>query len=182
MPEICLISSRQDVFLSDKNSLRNFHLSKKNLALRGQWSKLRNSFFFMADPKKLQGRPKLKDGKRVKKLDVRFTQEEYDLITAMETEFGISKTELLRMRVLNDAGRLIVNGAELIRGLNSVGAELGRSGNNINQLAKHANTQRLTGQVTPQVTARFNHLMEEYIVVQRSLETSLRKIIRLMGK
>ncbi|MCC8407721.1 MobC family plasmid mobilization relaxosome protein [Mucilaginibacter sp. UR6-1] len=136
----------------------------------------------MADQKRLQGRPKLGNGKRVKKLDVRFTQEEYDLIIAMEKEFGISKTEILRMRVLNDAGRIIVNGAELLKVLDKAGAELGRSGNNINQLAKHANTLKLQGSVPPQVIGNFNRLMEEYIAIQRLLETSLRKIIRLMGK
>jgi hypothetical protein len=167
-----LISSRQDVFLSDK----------KNLAPPGDLSKLRNSFFFMADLKKLQGRPKLKIGKRVRKLDVRFTEEEYKLILAMETEFGISKTELLRMRVLNDAQKIVVNGSELLKGLDHAGAELGRSGNNINQLAKRANTLKLTGTVPPQVIVHFNLLMEEYIRNQRALEISLRKIIRLMGK
>lgn len=136
----------------------------------------------MADQKKLLGRPKLKNGKRVKKLDVRFTQEEYDLIAAMENEFGISKTELLRMRVLNDAGRIIINGAELLKLLDKEGAELGRSRNNINQLARHANTLKLKGAVSQQVVISFNQLMEEYISIQRSLETSLRKIIRLMGK
>ena len=136
----------------------------------------------MADQKKLPGRPKLKNGKRVKKLDVRFTQEEYDLILTMENEFGISRTELLRMRVLNDANKIVVNGAELIKQLDKAGAELGRSGNNINQLAKHANTLKLKGDVHPQIVGSFNRLMEEYITIQRSLETSLRKIIRLMGK
>lgn len=100
----------------------------------------------------------------------------------METEFGISKTELLRMRVLNDAHKIVINGAELLKVLDKAGAELGRSGNNINQLAKHANTLKLTGTVTPQVIAHFNQLMEDYIQIQRALEVSLRKIIRLMGK
>ena len=136
----------------------------------------------MADLKKLTGRPELKTGKRVKKLDVRFTQEEYDQILAMEKEFGISRTELLRMRVLNDADKIIVNGAAMLKALDTVGAELGRAGNNINQLAKHANTERLAGSVPPKVTAAYINLMEDYIAMQRSLESALRMIIRLMGK
>lgn len=155
---------------------------KKNLALRGPWSKLRNSFFFMAEFKKLNGRPKLKDGKRVKKLDVRFTKEEYDVILVLEKELGISKTELVRMRVLNDAGRIMLNSRDLIGSLDRIGAEMGRIGNNINQLAKHANTMRLSGSVPPQVAAQFNILLNDYISMQRLLETSLRKIIRMMGK
>ena len=48
----------QDVFLSDKNSLRNFHHPKKNLALRGQVKNFATRFF-MGDLEKLAGRPKL---------------------------------------------------------------------------------------------------------------------------
>ncbi|RFZ91375.1 plasmid mobilization relaxosome protein MobC [Mucilaginibacter conchicola] len=136
----------------------------------------------MAELKKHFGRPKLQDGKRVKKLDVRFTQEEYDRIVSMEKAFGISKTELLRMRVLNDADKIIVNAAELLKLLDRTGAELGRAGNNINQLAKHANTEKLAGKNDLRVTAAFNNLMAEYISIQQALEKSFRKIIRLMGK
>ncbi|MFC0513137.1 plasmid mobilization relaxosome protein MobC [Mucilaginibacter angelicae] len=136
----------------------------------------------MAEFKKLNGRPKLKDGRRVKKLDIRFTQEEYDIILAIEKELGISKTELLRMRALNDSGKILLNSGELIRSIDRIGAEMGRAGNNINQLAKHANTMKLAGSLQPHVAVQFNTLLNDYISIQRLLETSLRKIIQLMGK
>jgi hypothetical protein len=136
----------------------------------------------MVVSKKLSGRPEMKEGKRIRKIDARFTQEEYDRVLAMEKEFGISKTELVRVRLLYDADKIVVNSAELMQELDRIGAELGRSGNNINQLAKHANTLRLTGSLHPQVIADFNGLMEGYIANQRLLETSLRHLIRLMGK
>jgi hypothetical protein len=138
--------------------------------------------FLMADFKKLKGRPKLKEGKRIKKIDVRFTEDEYLIITALEKEFGISKTELLRLRVLNHADKVIVNSKELILLIDRIGAEMGRSGNNINQLARHANTLNLKGDLSPAVASHFNQLLEDYIQMQRSLETALRKVIRLMGK
>ena len=168
--------------MSDKNSLRNFHHPKKNLAPPGDGSKLRNSFFLMAVSKKLSGRPEMKEGKRVRKIDARFTQDEYDMVLAMEREFGIRKTDLVRMRLLQDAHKIVVNGAELILELDRIGAELGRSGNNINQLARHANSLKLSGSLSPQVVTNFNRLLEGYIANQRLLEISLRKIIRLMGK
>jgi hypothetical protein len=138
--------------------------------------------FLMADFKKLHGRPKLKEGKRTKKIDTRFTEDEYLKIIALEKEFGISKTELLRMRLLSDADKVIVNAKELISQLDGIGAEMGRSGNNINQLARHANTLKLKGDLPPAVAVHFNSLLEDYIRIQRSLEAALRKIIRLMGK
>jgi putative heme degradation protein len=138
--------------------------------------------FLMVDFKKLQGRPRLKEGKRIKKIDTRFTEEEYKQVLALEQQFGISKTELVRMRLLTDANKIIVNAKELIRLLDEIGSEMGRSGNNINQLAKHANTLKLAGTLPVSVADRFNLLLDQHIQVQQSLESALRKIIRLMGK
>ncbi|MBD1385876.1 plasmid mobilization relaxosome protein MobC [Mucilaginibacter rigui] len=128
------------------------------------------------------GRPKMKDGTRVKKIDVRFTQEEYDIITGLEKELGISKTELIRLRVLNDAVKIVINASQLICVLDRIGADIGRAGNNINQLAKHANTLKLKGALSPQVAVQFNNLLEDYIAIQVSLESAIRKIIQQMGK
>jgi hypothetical protein len=159
----------------------NFQPTKKNLALRGEWSNIATRFF-MGDLKKLNGRPKLKEGRRSKKIDARFTEVEYMLIVDLEKELGVSKTELVRMRMLNNAGNTIINSRELLKHLDNIGAEMGRSGNNINQLAKHANTLRLLGAVPPSVIFKFNELLEDYIRIYKALEVSLRKIIRAMGK
>jgi uncharacterized coiled-coil DUF342 family protein len=88
---------------------------------------------------------------------------------------------LIRMRILTDAKKTVINSKELLKKLDWVGAELGRIGNNINQLAKHANTLKLQGQLSPLVIKKFNELFEEYILVQQSLEAALRSIIRAMG-
>jgi hypothetical protein len=135
----------------------------------------------MADLKKLSGRPPLKEGKRTRFINARFTDEEYDLISKIEKQLGISKTELVRMRVLNDAKTTVINARDLIAGLDSVGAELGRIGNNINQLARHANTLKLQGALNPVIIEQFNRLFEEYLGIQRMLEAALRRIIRAMG-
>ncbi|CAN5456428.1 hypothetical protein BH09BAC6_BH09BAC6_18300 [soil metagenome] len=137
--------------------------------------------FFMEHLKKLNGRPKLLLGKRSKFINVRFTEDEYGEIAELERELGISKTELIRMRVLSDAKKIIVNSKELIKFLDSVGAEMGRIGNNINQLAKHANTLKLKGALNEAIIIHFNKLFEDYILVQQNFETALRKIIRAMG-
>lgn len=136
----------------------------------------------MGDFKKLSGRPQLRSGKRSKKIDARFTEEEYQLIVAMEAELGISKTELVRMRLLNDAARIVINSKELLKHLDSIGAEMGRSGNNINQLARHANTLKLQGALSPAVASKFTTLLEGHISICQALEAALRKIIRAMGK
>ena len=135
----------------------------------------------MDDQKKLNGRPKLKEGKRTKFINVRFTEDEYKTVSDLEKELAISKTELIRMRILSDAKRTVINSKELIRNLDAIGAEMGRVGNNINQLAKHANILKLQGALNPLVVEKFNGLFEDYIQVQQMLEVALRKIIRSMG-
>ena len=131
--------------------------------------------------KKLNGRPKLAEGRRTKFINVRFTEEEYKEVAELEKELGITKTDLIRMRILSDAKKTVINSRELIRHLDKVGADLGRIGNNINQLAKHANVLRLKGGLNPGIISKYNELFEDYIQVQQLLEISLRKIIRAMG-
>lgn len=123
----------------------------------------------------------MKEGKRTKFINVRFTADEYIDITEMERELGVSKTDLIRMRVLSEAKKTVINSRELIKYIDTAGAELGRIGNNINQLAKHANTLKLKGKLNPVVIDQFNRLFAEYIRIQQQFEISLRKIIRAMG-
>ncbi|GAA3989577.1 MobC family plasmid mobilization relaxosome protein [Mucilaginibacter dorajii] len=135
----------------------------------------------MVDFKKLNGRPKLEKGRRSKFINVRFTDDEYKEIADLERQLGISKTELIRMRVLTDVKETVINAKELIKHLDALGAEMGRIGNNINQLARHANVLKLKGALNAMIVEKFNRLFGDYIQVQQMLEASLRKIIRTMG-
>lgn len=126
------------------------------------------------------GRPLKTEGKRIKKIDARFTEEEYELVEKLEETLGIRKTDLVRNRLLKDAQHTIINAREMIGVLDGIGAELGRSGNNINQLVKYANVLNKKGVVSPVVLERFNLLFEEYIANQKTLDTTLRIIIRLL--
>ena len=129
----------------------------------------------------LKGRPALESGKRNKKIDVRFTETEFQSILDLELALGIRRTDIIRMRVLKDSGMLVVNASEMIRLLAQVGAELGKAGSNINQLAKYANTLSKRGMLSSQVIERFNLLFESYLLNQKSLDLVLRKIIRQMN-
>ncbi|HEY4194957.1 MAG TPA: plasmid mobilization relaxosome protein MobC, partial [Mucilaginibacter sp.] len=122
------------------------------------------------------------EAKRIKKIDVRFTEEEYHIIKGLEETLGISKTDLVRQRLLHGARLTMINAKEMIGELDNIGTELGRSGNNINQLARYANTLNKKSILSPQVMEQFNILFEKYIENQRGLEIVLRKIIRGLGR
>ena len=136
----------------------------------------------MMNKNRQSGRPVKSGAKRTKKIDVRFTEDEYMLIERMEETLGISKTDLVRERLLQDARLTIVNAKELAAGLNAIGAELGRSGNNINQLARYANTLNKKGMLSPVVMEYFNTLFAKHLENRRQLETVLRKIILALGR
>ncbi|MEJ2880404.1 plasmid mobilization protein [Pedobacter sp. GR22-6] len=147
-----------------------------------EFSLLATHRLFMDDKKKrLAGRPVMKSGKRSKKIEARFTEEEFNAIVAMEKKYGISRTDLVRLKLLSSSGHLIVNAGALLLPLDAIGAELGRNGNNINQLAKYANTLAKRGMLSPQIIERFNVLLAAHGLIQQKLEVSLRKIIRSMG-
>jgi len=132
--------------------------------------------------KKQPGRPLMVLGKRDKKIDVRFTRDEYELILKLERTLGISKADLIRNRILRGSEQVVVNAEQLIAALDLLGTEMGRAGNNINQLAKYANALNRQGILSVVVVERYNILLANYQQLQKRLELLLRRVIRLIGK
>jgi hypothetical protein len=124
----------------------------------------------------------LKDDKanRVRRFEVRLTEDEYKHLLLLEEQLGLSRTEIIRIRVLQDPGKILVNARQALSKLDLIGTELGRAGNNINQLARHANTLNRLGKLTPNVVRDFNRLFEQYYLIREQTETSLRQLIRLI--
>ena len=126
------------------------------------------------------GRPQMTSGKRTKIIKARLTEDEFKALLIIENAVGITRMELIRQRVLYHTGSILVNAQELLKLLDSIGAELGRSGNNINQLARHANVLNKQGMLNANVASQFNELFTDYIQIQQELEKAIRQIIRLM--
>ncbi|MDP9079985.1 MAG: plasmid mobilization relaxosome protein MobC [Bacteroidota bacterium] len=133
------------------------------------------------DPKK-GGRPPLKEGRRTFKIDVRFNETEHQSVLELQKALGLSKTRLIRMRLLENNAAVILNARQVMEALDKVGAELGRSGNNINQLSKHANHLRKKNLVTPHILEHFNKLFEEHLAIRRELDTTMRSMMRQLRK
>ena len=136
----------------------------------------------MPDKRSGSGRPPKADANRTKKITVRFTENEYKTISELEEALGISKTDLVRERLLHGARLTIINAKELTVALNAIGTELGRSGNNINQLARHANTLNKQGALSPILMEYFNVLFATHLDNRQQLEAVLRKIILSLGR
>jgi len=126
---------------------------------------------------KLKGRPQSTIPGRTKKVDVRFTTIEYAVILSMSEELGISKSELIRKKVLGNAIEHSLNRKQTMDWLDSSGLELSRAGNNINQLARYANILGKNGILSAVVAERFNIELQKYQSRQKDIEKLLRKII-----
>ena len=128
-----------------------------------------------------KGRPPLVSGKRTKKIDVRFTEEEFDLILAMENSSGMKKADLIRKKLLYEGGRMVMDSKAMMDNLDATGLELSRAGNNINQLARYANILNRDGLLSAVVVDRLLLELRKYNKIKMDLERLMRKLIRLLS-
>jgi len=130
-------------------------------------------------PKKV-GRPPMLTGKRTRIIKAKLTDEEFSALLEIQKASGMNRMELIRKRVLGKGVHTTINAGELLVALDDIGSELGRAGNNINQLARHANVMNKQGRLSPQIVTDFNARFSDYISTQQELEKLLRHILRAM--
>ncbi|WP_199120326.1 plasmid mobilization relaxosome protein MobC [Pedobacter sp. ASV28] len=118
--------------------------------------------------------------RKTRRFELRLSDQELKEFLALEKSLGISRADIVRIRVLKNSAKMLVNAKDLLKHLDLIGTELGRSGNNINQLAKHANTLQKHGQLAPGIATDFNALFSEYIRLQNELEKLIRQLLRQM--
>jgi cation transport regulator ChaC len=123
---------------------------------------------------------KQKPNGRTKRFEMRLTEEEEKQLVNLEKQLGLTRSEIIRKCVLEKSGTLIINSQNLLITLDTIGVELGRSGNNVNQLARHANVLNKRGLLNESVVKEFNKLFSEYTRIRNDTEKSLRQIIRLI--
>lgn len=117
---------------------------------------------------------------RTRRFELRLSEAERAQFLDLENALGLSRADIVRVRVLQHSKKMLVNTTEIMKLLDSIGAEIGRSGNNINQLAKHANTLQQQGMLHSNLIRDLARLLTEYIGLQRKLEQSIRQLIRLI--
>ncbi|WP_286732600.1 MULTISPECIES: plasmid mobilization protein [Sphingobacterium] len=117
---------------------------------------------------------------RVCRFELRLTESEKAQFLSLEKSLGINRSEIVRNRVLSHPSRTLVDSKTILQMLDTLGSELGRSGNNINQLARHINTLKLQGKLEPGELSRFPSLIADYIKYQRQIEQEFRNLMRLI--
>lgn len=130
---------------------------------------------------KKNGRPLKLEGKRTRFIKARVSEEEYAKVSVLWLSLGLKESDFVRLKLLKVSSVSIrINAAEALKTLDDIGSEIGRSGNNINQLARHANFLNKRGILSADVVVRFNSLFSEYISLFRKMEKSTRELLRLL--
>ena len=131
---------------------------------------------------KWRGGPKKKDPEQLqtKQLKVFVTEAEYNQINNEFEASGLkSRSHYLRKRLLNDGKQaLAINPIEFLKQLDKIGTEIGRIGNNMNQVAKYSHILAHEGNLSDGPVKEFNKLMEEYMKSRRELVKAYRAVVR----
>ena len=120
------------------------------------------------------------DQLKTKKLQMHVTEQEFMKIQGLYQHSGKkSLSDFMRVLVLDEKkNNSIRNNVELIRQLDNIGSELARIGNNINQLAKYANIQILSGKMDRRTMDKFTRQMERYLKERSELAKAYRAMVR----
>jgi hypothetical protein len=130
---------------------------------------------------KKNGRPLKLEGRRTRFIKARVTEEEYAMLRSFWLTLGLRESDFIRSKLLNTSSvSTRVNASNVLKKLDDTGAEIGRSGNNINQLARHANFLNKRGMLSADVVIQFNSLFSEYIFLFRKMEKSTRELLRIL--
>ena len=117
------------------------------------------------------------DEVRSVRLSVRVTENEHQELQQIAGTLGLNVGDFVRSKILGTK-KVVFNGVNLIASLDKIGTELGRSGNNINQLAKQANSLNKVGKMEESIIDRFNTLFSDHITAQQEVQTAFRALIR----
>ncbi|MEN0053600.1 MAG: plasmid mobilization relaxosome protein MobC [Mucilaginibacter sp.] len=126
------------------------------------------------------GRPPKNQGQKIKQAHIRLTEDQHKQLLDLENQIGVNRTDLFIKRVLENQDYIVTQ--DVIVQLAKVGAEMGKIGSNINQLAKHANTVIKNQPLSPAVVGAFNSLLELHIAHEADLYKVLRQMYRVMKK
>lgn len=127
------------------------------------------------------GRPKndptLNRGTEIK---IRCCLCEKDDIKALAKSYGLTMTDYVLKKCLDQ--RLVFNHVEYLKEIHELNLEIARQGNNINQLAKYANTLNISGKLNSEIAEKLTEILSIYSIKQDEIRSAFRRLIREMSK
>ncbi|MES2062500.1 MAG: plasmid mobilization relaxosome protein MobC [Bacteroidota bacterium] len=113
------------------------------------------------------------------RLKINLNKAEFEEVEKAFKDSGVkSMSEYLRIRLLNTKDLYVNDPKEILKTLDKLGEEVGRIGNNINQLAKYANILTLKDRLEPGVVHDMNELLRAYGIERKEIALSIRALLR----
>jgi hypothetical protein len=108
-------------------------------------------------------------------VSVRLKPDDYTRLKEESKSLGVSLSQLIRMK-LSSEGSKIIDTKGILNAIDKVVAEQARVNNNINQLAKHANTYR--DKISPEIFLSHTIQMEKHLEYRDCMNKFLKQIYR----
>ena len=114
---------------------------------------------------------------RIRRIEIRLTQKEYDQLEKMVASFGRSVSGYIRAKLFRGECATI-NAVEFLRLYKMQLYEMQKTGNNINQLAHYANICIKNGKLSETVIQEMNQRLGELTGIEIKLEDAMRRLSR----
>ncbi len=127
------------------------------------------------------GRPLLKENEKkdaLVKIYCRISEKE--AIVKAARSAGLTVSDYAKKRMLGE--KVVLNYGDIFKELHVIGTEFSRAGNNINQLARHANSLNKVGKLDKSIADSFNLLLSDYVKKNEEIRIVLRKLTRELTK
>ena len=112
---------------------------------------------------------------RLSWVSVRLKPKDYTQLKAESRFLRVSLSQLIRIKLSNDGSR-IIDTKGILNAIDKVVAEQARVNNNINQLAKHANTYR--DKISTEIFLSHTIQMEKHLEYRDCMNKFLKQIYR----
>lgn len=121
----------------------------------------------------------LMDMKKTKNIILRCTEDEKKKIQDFAKEYGLNVTQYIIKKSLNQP--VNINHKEVVRTIHLLNVELSRIGNNVNQLAKIANSQIKTSHIHESIWIDYQKLIERLYQMKWDLNKEIKKLIKIIA-
>ncbi|MGV8135036.1 MAG: plasmid mobilization relaxosome protein MobC [Mangrovibacterium sp.] len=130
---------------------------------------------------KIPGRPKGRpEENKTAEIKIRCLLQEKEEIIRRAKTYGLTVTDYVLKKCLDK--KIVFNHIEIVQEIHQLNLEMARAGNNINQLAKYANTLQKVKRLKPEIANRLNTFMTDYLQKQDEIRKVFRKLTREMSK
>lgn len=131
--------------------------------------------------KRKTGRPELLDEQKSTEIvKFRCSRSEKEELKKIAKTYNLSVSQYLLKKGLNE--KIIPNRIELIASLDTLNLEIHKGGNNINQLARHANRIKNIDGLDQSLFLNYNLLLSDYVKKIESIKSVINSIYRELSK